>query len=76
MPLFNLEGKKTYIVSVGAIAYAIGGLVSGYLDLNTAIQVVLAALGLGALKHATVTGADMFEEPKLPPNPTTPSASG
>ena len=40
-----LTSKKTYIVCVAAILYAIGGVVSGNLDANTAIQVVLAALG-------------------------------
>ena len=60
MDLKDLQGKKTYLVSIGAVAYALGGWVSGYLDVNTAIQVIMAALGLGALRNGVTTKVPAF----------------
>jgi len=46
----KLSGKKSYLVAVAAIAYAIGGAVTNMHDWNTAIQLVFAALGLSTLR--------------------------
>jgi len=48
----KLEGSKTYIVSTVVIVYAI--VVAGWQmgDWNTASQLILGALGLGAVRHA------------------------
>ena len=40
-----LNGYKTKIMIVAAIAYAIGGLITGNLDANTAMAIIMAALG-------------------------------
>lgn len=40
-----LEGKKTYITIGATVAYAIGGLILGYIDANTALTLILAAMG-------------------------------
>lgn len=61
-----LEGKKTYVVAVATVAYAIGGLVAGYLSFDQVIPLVLAALGLSGLRHGVVTQADMFKAPEVP----------
>ena len=57
-----LEGKKTYLIAVATLMYALGGWVAGYLDFNQVIPLVLGALGLSGLRHGIVTQADMFEE--------------
>ena len=51
MDLKNLAGKKTYIVGVGMICYALGGLVSGLIELDHAIQTILVALGIMGIRH-------------------------
>lgn len=48
----SLKGKKTYIVIVASICYALGGAVAGFLDWNTAIIVILGALGIGGMRNA------------------------
>lgn len=50
-----LTGYKTYIVCAVAIIYAVSGFYTGNLDLNTAFQVVLAALGAAGLRHGIST---------------------
>jgi len=52
MDLSKLKGYKTYIMSVAAICYALGGAVAGFLTWEVAIPVILGALGLGALRNA------------------------
>jgi len=47
-----LEGKKTYIMTVAILCYALGGAVAGFHDWNTAIFVILGALGLGSVRAA------------------------
>lgn len=49
--LAKLNGYKTYIVCALAVIYAATGFFSGNLDANTAMQVVLAALGAAGLRH-------------------------
>ena len=46
-----LDGYKTYIVAAGAILTAVGGYLTGAVDAVTAINSVLAALGLSTLRH-------------------------
>lgn len=46
-----LNGKKTYVVALFAILYAVGGYYSMEMNLNEAMQYVVTALGLGALRH-------------------------
>lgn len=47
----NLEGKKTYIVSIGLIMWAVGGFFAGKVELTTAIEEILIALGLMGLRN-------------------------
>ena len=51
MQLKILDGKKTYIVGIAMICYALGGLVSGLLELDHAIQTILVALGIMGIRH-------------------------
>ena len=71
MDLDFLEGKKTYVVAVATVMYALGGWVAGYLEFNQIVPLILGALGLSGLRHGIVTGADMFEEQEMPIPPTT-----
>lgn len=45
------SGKKTYLVAIATILYAVTGLFTGNMDSQTAIQMVLAALGMSALRN-------------------------
>ncbi len=45
-----LDGYKTYIVAVGLIMWAAGGLAAGKVDGNTAVQSILIALGMMGLR--------------------------
>ena len=47
-----LDGKKTYIVALSTIIYAGVGLWSGTLDANTAVMMILAALGGAGFRSA------------------------
>jgi hypothetical protein len=51
VPVKFLDGYKTYIVAAGAILTAVGGYLTGAIDAVTAINSVLAALGLSTLRH-------------------------
>ena len=46
-----MDGKKTYVVAVLMIVYAIAGYFLGNLDTNAAGTVLLQGLGLAALRH-------------------------
>jgi len=46
------KGKKTYIVMVATICYALGGAVAGFHGWEVAVPLVLGALGLSGLRHA------------------------
>ena len=52
MDLDFLGGKKTYVIAVATVCYALGGLVAGYVEASVAIPLILAALGLGALRKS------------------------
>ena len=45
-----LNGKKTFIVAIAAIIYAVVRLWTGELGVDEAIIVILGALGFGALR--------------------------
>ena len=45
-----LDGKKTYIVGVALLLWAIGGAVAGKIDWNTAITEILVACGMLGLR--------------------------
>lgn len=45
-----LEGKKTYIIGIALIVYAIGGLVAGKIAANIAIAEIMAGLGMMGLR--------------------------
>ena len=47
----NIDGYKTYILGVGAIMWALGGMVAGKVDVNTAIQTILGALAAMGRRH-------------------------
>jgi hypothetical protein len=47
-----LQGKKTWIVVIAALLYAVGGWLTDSLSSKEAIEVVLGALGLGGLRSA------------------------
>ena len=57
----SLEGWKSYLVALSILSYAVGGYFAGYLDLNQVMPLIFGALGLGALKHASITGTDPFD---------------
>lgn len=46
----ELQGKKTYIVALALIAYAVLGVYTGQLSQSDAVALVLNGLGLGALR--------------------------
>lgn len=45
-----LQGRKTYVVALALIAYAVFGVYTGQLSQDQAITLVLNGLGLGALR--------------------------
>ena len=45
-----LAGKKTHIVAGATVLYAILGVALGYVDQDTAIQLIATALGFSALR--------------------------
>ena len=70
MDLTNLKGKKTYIMTIATICYALGGMVSGYVDFSVGVPLILGALGLSALRNASPTPRP---EVQVPYTPTTAS---
>lgn len=47
-----LEGKKTYLIMFALVAFSFIGVYLGILDQTKAFEIVLEALGLGALRSA------------------------
>ena len=47
-----LDGKKTYVVVIATLAYAAAQFYAGGIDLNSAVQMVLAALGAAGFRSA------------------------
>lgn len=50
-----LIGKKTYIVAVLMLTYAVLGVVLQQHDADAALRMILEALGLGALRSGVAT---------------------
>ena len=50
MDLKDLQGKKTYIMTIAIICYALGGMVAGLVDVGVGIPLILGALGLSGLR--------------------------
>jgi len=48
----KLAGKKTYILSAITIIYAVSGLILGYIDQASAIQLILGALTAAGIRNA------------------------
>lgn len=48
--LNKLQGKKTYLVALALVVYAVAGTISGQITADQAVYVVLNGLGLGALR--------------------------
>jgi uncharacterized ion transporter superfamily protein YfcC len=45
-----LEGKKTFLIALGTVLYAVIGSILGYVDQQMATELVLGALGLASLR--------------------------
>jgi len=45
-----LSGKKTFLVAGAMIAYAIGGMVLGYVEPSEGVPLVMEALAIAALR--------------------------
>lgn len=52
-----MNGKKTYMVSVGVIAAAVGAFLTGEMTLAEAITAALTGLGLATIRHGVSTEA-------------------
>lgn len=50
-----LNGNKTYLTAAVAVVYAISAALYGAIDANTAVQIVLAAIGASTLRHGITT---------------------
>lgn len=50
-----LEGKKSYIVAIALVIYALLGVATHQLTQDAAVTLVLNGLGLGALRSAINT---------------------
>ncbi|GAH87538.1 unnamed protein product [marine sediment metagenome] len=70
-----LEGKKTYIMIVATLCYALGGWVAGFVEPQIAIGLILGVLGLGGLKSGIerLLGIDKLET--TPPVPSSASTT-
>ena len=51
-----LEGKKTYLISLALLSFAVLGLLLGQLDQIKAVELILEALGLAALRSGMAKG--------------------
>ena len=56
------HGYKTYIIAIATICYALGGAVAGFVDLQTAIPLILGALGISGLRHGLQTFFNQTKE--------------
>ena len=45
-----LDGKKTYVVAIALVVFAVSGVISGNMTSEQAITLVLNGLGLGSLR--------------------------
>ena len=51
-----LKGKKTYLVALALVVFAITGVATGNLTTEQAVALVLNGLGLGALRAGVSKG--------------------
>lgn len=51
-----LSGKKTYFIAVATVVYALTGAAAGLHDWSRATEIILGALGLGALRAGIFKG--------------------
>ena len=51
-----LNGKKTYFIAAGMVAYAIFGLSTGMLDQQQATLILFNAAGMAGLRHGVSKG--------------------
>lgn len=49
-PLEAISGKRTYIVAIALIIYAVAGWIAGKIDPNSAFENIMIALGLMGLR--------------------------
>ena len=48
----KIDGNKTYLTMLGAIAYSILSVFYGDMDPNTAVEFIIVALGAGGFRSA------------------------
>jgi len=46
-----LNGKKTYVVSIVTVIYAVCGILLGSMEVNEAMMLIAGALGLSTIGH-------------------------
>lgn len=46
-----LNGKKTYVVSIVTVIYAVCGILLGAMEVNDAMMLIAGALGLSTIGH-------------------------
>ena len=50
-----MNGKKTYVIGIGMILFAVGGVLSGHHDISAATEILLEGLGLIFLRHGVAS---------------------
>lgn len=53
-----LEGRKTYLVAALGVVWVIVGVCFKWLEVNTAVELLLGFLGLAALRAGVAKGTD------------------
>ena len=51
----DMNGKKTYVIGIGMILFAVGGVLSGHHDISAATEILLEGLGLIFLRHGVAS---------------------
>jgi len=64
MDLKGLKGKKTYIMTIAIICYALGGMVSGLMEIGVGIPLILGALGLSGLRSGIESNKVVAQAPQ------------
>ncbi len=59
-----MTGYKTYVVAALGIIYAVAGFLTGHVDGNSAIEVILAALGAAGLRSGINTAIAQARMPQ------------
>ena len=69
-----ITGKKTYIIGIAGIIFAITGFVTGHLDSNTALDLIFGSLAAMGIRNGVTTEAQkiaaMFPDKTIPPPPS------